>query len=519
MDGTTCAGNGGATPATAFRPGVDGLVAPLPAALPTLPQPLFPGINGIAAGAGEALDPHFRPNVVDSFDFTIQRQLRRGMTVELGYIGRRITHEYQPININAVPYMMTLGGQRFDQAYANVALQYCGGIAGLAGTNCAGNAGAVTPQPFFETALAGTGYCAPGTCTATMVANEGGNIAGQNVWSLWSDLDQGGIGGGTVAGSTNPGFYFPRSMMNTLLPGSAPCPGSTDPTPCGASGQLTSGVGVNASIGHGAYNGAFVSFKMSDWHGLTTQSNFTWSKTLSTGAVVQATSEATAADPYNLNLAYGLAGFDRKFVYNLFFVYAPPFYKGQQGFIGRVLGGWTFAPIFTAGSGLPITLGTANGGGQAFGESDSTNFFANGNAENAIPVGPLPKVGIHFLPPDSSGTPQLPNAFGDSAAQLQAYNSFRQPILGLDTKDGGWGILRGLNYWNLDMSIRKNFKITERVNFEFQAVIVNVMNHPVFNDPTGGDYLDTSAGPDGFGQLPGQGNTPRTIEYGLRVSF
>ncbi len=45
---------------------------------------------------------------------------------------------------------------------------------------------------------------------------------------------------------------------------------------------MTSGVGVNASIGHGNYNGAFVSFKMSDWHGLTTQSNFTWSKTLST---------------------------------------------------------------------------------------------------------------------------------------------------------------------------------------------------------------------------------------------
>ncbi len=36
------------------------------------------------------------------------------------------------------------------------------------------------------------------------------------------------------------------------------------------------------------------------------------------------------------------------------------------------------------------------------------------------------------------------------------------------------------------MSIRKSFKITERVNFEFQTVIVNVLNHPVFFDPTGG---------------------------------
>jgi hypothetical protein len=38
----------------------------------------------------------------------------------VGYIGRRITHEYQPVNINAVPYMMTLGGQSFAKAYAAI---------------------------------------------------------------------------------------------------------------------------------------------------------------------------------------------------------------------------------------------------------------------------------------------------------------------------------------------------------------------------------------------------------------
>ena len=332
-----------------------------------------PGINGVAAGAGESLDPNFRPNVVDSFDFT-QRQLHRGVTLELGYIGRRITHHYQPININAVPYMMTKGGQRFDKAYANVVLQYCNGIAGLAGSGCGGssgpNAGAVTPQPFFEAALKGTGYCNGfSSCTAAVVSNEGanstGNLTFSNVWSLWSGLDNGG-------------FNFPRTMMNTPIN----CPTGTE---IGCSGQLTSGVGVNASIGHGNYNGGFVSLKMSDWHGLTTQSNFTWSKTLSTGAVVQATSEDTAVDPFNLNTGYGLAGFDRKFVYNLFFIYQPPFYKGQQGALGHILGGWTMAPIFTAGSGLPITLGTVNGGGQAFGEGDSVNFFGNGNSRKCNP--------------------------------------------------------------------------------------------------------------------------------------
>lgn len=39
--------------------------------------------------------------------------------MELGYIGRRITHEYQPVELNPVPYMMTLGGQTFANAYKN----------------------------------------------------------------------------------------------------------------------------------------------------------------------------------------------------------------------------------------------------------------------------------------------------------------------------------------------------------------------------------------------------------------
>ena len=41
-------------------------------------------------------------------------------------------------------------------------------------------------------------------------------------------------------------------------------------------------------------------------------------------------------------------------------------------------------------------------------------------------------------------------------------NNIRQPILGYDTHDGGFGVYRGLPYWNVDLSVKKNFKITER---------------------------------------------------------
>ncbi len=496
-DGGCVGGNNTATPTNAFRVGTTGTPSILPAASPTLPQPDFPGYNAIAAGAGEGLDPHFRPNVIDSFDFTIQRQLARKVTLELGYIGRRITHEYLPLDINAVPYMMTLGGQSFANAYKNVVLQYCGGVAGMGGGACAGSAGAVTPQPFFEHAM-NPSYCTGFTsCTAAVVSNEGGNLANALVWDMWSDLDNGG-------------FNFPRSMQNTPIPGTAPCPGSTSTSPCGAQGQLTSGVALNASVGTGNYNAGFASLKLADWKGLTLQSNFTWSKALGEGAFVQATSEYTAEDVYNLKEMYGRQGYDRRYVYNAFLVYAPPFYKGQSGLMGRVLGGWTFATIFTAGSGTPNEVYTTTGDSEEFGSGDNTNYFSN---QNAVPIGPYKSGHVYNQP-----GPLPRNIFALGTAEA---DNWRNPILGLDTRNGGAGALNGLPYWNMDFSLKKTIRLAESINLEFQGVFANVLNHNQWLDPQAlgdtGLFSGDSAG-GGFGTLGGEAQ-PRQIELGARVRF
>jgi hypothetical protein len=501
------------TAATAFRIGVDGNTAPLPAASPTLPQPDFPGINAASAAAGESLDPHFRPNVVDSFDLTVQRQLSNKTVLELGYIGRRITHEYQPININAVPYMMTQGGQTFAQAYAAVeqamGCTISSGACGAAGKAAA--VAAVTPQPFFETALAGTGYCAPGTCTATVVANEFANFATQSVWSLWSDLDQGGA---TCSATQACGFNFPRSMLNSPLN----CPTGAE---IGCNGQLSSGVGVNASVGHGNYNAGFVSLRMRDWHGLTLQQNFTYSKALGTGAFVQATSEYTPNDPFNLDNMYGYQGFDRKFIYNLFIVYETPFHN-QQGFLGRVVGGWSISPIFTAGSGLPLYCNTQTDA-QAYGSGDGANFFDNeqctnvskytqGNSVHNGVTGGTDQYGNAIAQQDCTMGSCL-NIFSDPVA---SFNQFRPPILGVDTRRDGAGLgpIRGLPYWNVDLSVKKNIKFSERFSTEFQFLFLNAFNHVVFANPT----LDLS-NPATWGVINTQGNTPRQMEFGLRLRF
>jgi hypothetical protein len=506
-----CAGSSGSTPATSFRigptaNGFGGLTAPLPSATQTLPQPAFPGYNAVAAGAGTGLDPNFRPSESHQFDFTVQRQLNKNFTMEIGYIGRILRNEFMPLQINSVPYMMTIGGQRFDKAYGQMVMQYCGGNAGMAGGGCAGDLSAVTPQPFFENAL-NKAYCAGyANCTQAVAAKEGnagtGNIGVANVWSLWSDLDNGA-------------FNFPRSMLNTPIAGQAN----------GASGQLSSDFVQNTSLGTGNYNGLFTTLKMSQWHGISMQSNFTFSKSMGTVSQVQATSQFTNSDPFDLNRNYGLQPWDRKFLFNTWVVFQPPFFKRQQGFVGHVLGGWTIAPIIDIGSGLPLPVyagnayadGSPYGGGQSFGGSDASNV---GAIENAINIcgGYAGGSTRNNNPVASSQYPDMGSSgYGPSLyANPQAiYNCFRNPVLGIDEgHNGGAGNQRGQPFWNVDFSVKKNIMFSERFSAEFGAVFTNVFNHNQLFDPYNalGDTGD-------FGQLEGQVNNPRHIELGLRIRF
>ena len=135
-----------------------------------------------------------------------------------------------------------------------------------------------------------------------------------------------------------------------------------------------------------------------------------------------------------------------------------------------------------------------------------------------MPIGPV-KYGHAYYNRPSSGLPV--NFFAQGTA---AINSFRNPILELDNRDGGTGIVSGLPYWNMDFSIKKNFQVTESVSLEFQGVFANVLNHNQWLDPDVNAEAALFEGPSGFGALnsgsaqeqPG-GN--RQIELGARVRF
>jgi hypothetical protein len=492
----TCPGNGGATAATAFRIGTDGNVAPLPAVSQTLPQPYFPGINGnAAAGSGSVLDPHFRPSTTDNFQFSIQREIKKNVIAEVGYIGRFITHEWQQVDISAIPYMTTLGGQSFAQAYSAI---YPATVSGST---------AVANQPFFESALGGSGsaFCsAYASCTQAILHNSTltGDASTTSAGDFWNYMAK---QNGWTLGRTTP------ASPSAAIP----------------SGQM-SGLFYDSSTGKANYNALYVSFTTKNYKGVTLHSNFTWGRALGTGNQSQATSSYTVVDPWHINQSmYGPQFFDYKAIYSLTMVWQDPYFRTQKGLIGHLLGGWTVAPIYTFHSGAPLAVGNDSNGSQSFGETTQggTNDnavlagkFTGGNSAlynqtvtNADGVGVNSNV--------ANGGQNL-NMFSNPAA---IYAEFRDCVLGFDTQCGSAGQIRGMSYWNLDATASKDIGIWKegRVGATLLFQFTNLLNHVQQRDP----YLCT-CDPADFGVLgsnnpngSGQVNTPRNMEFGLRVHF
>ncbi len=512
LNNITC---GGTTPANIFRVGADcpatgACVAPLPPPSQNLPQPWFPGVNDVATGSGETFDPNFKPNRSDEFTVSIQHQFGSRILAEAGYIGRKITNEIEYYSLTSVPYMMTLGGQSFANAWKNMMVSTNYGtnvpaakINGAANPAYLTYLNALPVQPFFESALT-KNYCASvggaASCTAAFVANNIGNMGTSDAFDAW-----GGV-------SNTGGFVFGRTLSNDPINSAF-----------GANGQSPSLL-TTVSNGYGNYNAGFLQLTFTNWHGLTMKSNFTWSKALGTGNVVQASSSYANVDPWNLHNMYGPQYYDEKFNLNLFFNYAPPFFSNQKGVLGRVLGGWNISPLFVYGSGFPVQVETPVGDCGSLGECNPAYVFSY---ENMIVGNNLnytasrhqgvsgsnscgtAGAGQNVLSNPAASCPVNGGIFGDPA---------RAPILGLDGQIGGGGPVRGLPLWNLDLGLSKRIRFTERLSGSLHFDFANVLNHMQPRDPCFQGYDTTTWGVLGCGGTV-QANTPRRMQLGLTIDW
>jgi hypothetical protein len=447
-------------PTNAYRIGVDG-----PGVVPPIPTVSSPVVIGtpFAESLAYQPDPVIKTGYSHNIDFTIQRELPHGLFVELGYAGRLGRDLRQVNDIGSVPlfYKDAKSGQIFAAAYDSVANQLRSGIAPAN----------VTPQPWFEDLIGAGG-------TVKLANSQAAAFRDGMLRNLWTN-------------------------MVTLMP-----------TPITNTQVQTFWMGTDN--GYSNYHAFFVSVRKRAARQLTFDVNYTLSKALDLGGVVQ-NSPYEYSNSYDPRIDYGPAFFDRRHVLNASGVYEIPMGRGHRlsgGPVGdKILGGWYVGGIYIAHSGLPLTVMQSN---QAFGGGDTFNNIISGgvpivtpNYANEVHSGVAGSGGVASVGNPATGGSGL-NLFADPAAVI---GNFRRINVSQDGR-AFRGILRGLPFWNLDASLGKRTPLTERVNMLFSADFLNIFNHVVFTDPAL-NLLD----PRSFGVITSQFNTPRAIQLSLRFEF
>jgi len=247
-----------------------------------------------------------------------------------------------------------------------------------------------------------------------------------------------------------------------------------------------------SSVGWANYNSLQVVLKSTNFHGLTTQTAFTWSHNLDTASEVDdffGTSGYVPQDSRNLAGSYGNSEFDQRRALIFTYIYQLPFPKNGNRFT-YALKDWQISGTTTFRDGLASPVLSADGG------SGTDNFH-----ERPDCIGP-----IHYQLKDFSAPYVLPGAFAPEAPGTFG-NCGRNPI-----------VAPGLTNW--DFAIQRTFKFGERFSFEFRTSFFNAFNHPNFAEPSPdlSTRITATADDGSFDSHFGAGG-PRNIQFGAKLRW
>ncbi|HEY6937145.1 MAG TPA: carboxypeptidase regulatory-like domain-containing protein [Terriglobales bacterium] len=265
------------------------------------------------------------------------------------------------------------------------------------------------------------------------------------------------------------------------------------------------------------YNGLTVSLQRK-FTSLQVQANYTWSHALdeiSNGGFLPfnfLTNESVLSpqDPYNIRrFNYGNADYDVRQSGSLNYVYNMPQFRG---IVSRIFGGWVVSGTLFVRTGLPFTVVDGN----ATGTLASNNFG-----------GPLNGAGAYIFANDLNRSHG--GECGDNATNPAS------PCLSLASfspATSGFGNQRrnqfyGPRFFNTDLTLMKNFGITENVKLGVGATAFNILNHPNFDQPVAdianpnfGTIISTVNPPTSiYGSFLGGDASPRVIQLNARLTF
>ena len=457
------------TVATSYR--YQGFYAVPASILPAAPKGGFPqpqpDIFQITNGVDDKLKAPYTMNL----DFAIQRELSRGLTLQVAYVGRLSRRSLIRDDL-AMP--TNLKDPKSGMTYFDAARLLTSQI----------NAGVPTSQvqkiPFFENLWPNA---ATKTLTATQnIYNDYASQGGDYTTALY-DLD---VPGGGLCCST----LGPYSMFNSQY----------------------STLSAFRSRGGGNYHALQVTMRKAFSKGVQFDFNYTYSKSIDLGSTRESGGAyaGTIINSWFPGLNKAVSDYDQQHVFSAFWVAELPFgqhkmlFGNANKFVNGIIGGWAVNGVFRNSSGLPVGA-TAGGVWPTNWESGSY----------AIQTGVITGMQTtkNAPPPTPAGKPG-PNLFSNPAAALAAYSL---PLAGDVGQRNG---IRGDGYFGIDLGMGKKFQLftlKDQVHtLQFRAEGFNITNTVRF-DP--GSANVNILNPNLFGQYTATLTKPRVFQFSLRYEF
>jgi hypothetical protein len=250
--------------------------------------------------------------------------------------------------------------------------------------------------------------------------------------------------------------------------------------------------------------------------------NYTWSRDLTNAP---ADYSGFIQNIYNVNGDYGRAPDDRNQVISIDGVLEEPFFREQKDLKGRVLGGWELSGIYAIDSGLPSTVAASSGLQINYNLPGSAPSFFNNSTNGGYETD---NAGLSLLGNTNAGL--RPNQLGNPN---QAWNAGKIHNKNYNSSSAPWfytgafaapaptslvpgtakrGTIQGPGFNVLDLGVYRNFKIWERLAFQFGAEAFNALNHTNVNS------IGTTATSGTFGEVTGYRDA-RIMQFRGKFTF
>jgi carboxypeptidase family protein len=482
-----------------------------PSPFPSNPAP---GSEAITWG----LDNHIKTPYSYTIDFSVQRELKSGFTLQVAYVGR-LSHRLLAQEDLAMP---------LDPYDKNAGMDY------------------------FAAATAMAKLYRSGVTTNQIAQNP--NLIPQNVQQYWKDITQPAQPGapyalGTYGSCVNPSQ--PGAVSSTTNPSVLAfdllCANSLNESlsiyEMDTSGVPSAGGTTNYFYTLGGYTGpnVFYSPQYSSLYALRTTTNANYNALEVTlqhkmvhgvqfdfnytyGKSIDIASDAERVGPWGglggavINSWDPSAGraasdFDLRHQINTNFIWEMPFGQGKWiahdvNKVGEAfIGGWQLSGLVRWTSGFPVTV---DNGGQY-----PTNYQLEGHADQTCTV----STGTYFTGAGgSTGGSTYPNLFSNGVNAANCFN------YGFPGQTGDRNNLRGPGFFGIDLGLAKRWKMpwSEGQSLQFRWEVFNVTNSVRFDVQSANGYVGGSlanGNSSNFGNYSGTLTNPRIMQFALRYEF